>query len=139
MVEEPVGVDLAHGLLDGLGAEGTSDLFEGEELVARGVFDEVDIRKAALLERNRQRQLLLLLSYVFSCAPEQFKREGRVSFAHLAQQSLDLETPAVNLESRRSREAIQAIAKRIKQIRQYLRHGEDFWVNNAPKTTKTTR
>lgn len=43
VVEEPVGVDLAHGLLDGLGAEGASDLLESEELVAGGVLDEVDI------------------------------------------------------------------------------------------------
>lgn len=41
--EEPVGVDLAHGLLDGLGAEGAADLLESEELVARGVFYEVDV------------------------------------------------------------------------------------------------
>lgn len=48
VVEEAVGVDLAHGLLDGLGAEGASDLFEGEELVRGGVFDEVDVGEAAL-------------------------------------------------------------------------------------------
>ena len=41
--EEPVGVDLAHGLLDGLGAKGASDLLEGEELVRCGVLDEVDV------------------------------------------------------------------------------------------------
>lgn len=43
VVEEPVGVDLAHGLLDGLCAKGASDLLEGEELVGGGVFDEVDV------------------------------------------------------------------------------------------------
>jgi hypothetical protein len=41
--EELVRVDLAHGLLDRLGSEGTSYLLEGEELVRVGVFDEVDV------------------------------------------------------------------------------------------------
>jgi hypothetical protein len=44
-------------------------------------------------------------------------------FAHLAEQPLDLEAPVVDLERGRAREAIQAIAKRIEQVCQYLRHG----------------
>lgn len=50
--EQTVGVDFAHRLLDGLGAEGASDLLESEELVTICVFDEVDIGKPALLERQ---------------------------------------------------------------------------------------
>ena len=46
--EEAVGVDLAHGLLDGLGAERAADLLEGEELVRVCVLDEVDVGEAAL-------------------------------------------------------------------------------------------
>lgn len=41
--EEAVGFDLAHGLLDRFGAEWTSDLLEGEQLMRVGVFDEVDV------------------------------------------------------------------------------------------------
>jgi hypothetical protein len=48
VVEEAVGVDLAHGLLDGLGAKGAADLLEGEELVGGRVLDEVDVGEAAL-------------------------------------------------------------------------------------------
>lgn len=48
MFEEAVGVDLAHRLLHGFGAERAADLLEGEELAGRGVFDEVDIRETAL-------------------------------------------------------------------------------------------
>lgn len=48
--EELVGVDLLHGLGDGLGAEGAADLFQGEELRGRGVLDKVDVGEAALLE-----------------------------------------------------------------------------------------
>lgn len=41
--EEAVRVDFAHGELDGFGAKGASDLLEGEELVRRRVFYEVDV------------------------------------------------------------------------------------------------
>lgn len=46
--EEAVGVDLTHGLLDGLGAEGAADLLEGEELMGGRVLDEVNVGEAAL-------------------------------------------------------------------------------------------
>lgn len=48
--EDAVGVDLAHGLLDRLGAEGAAYLLEGEELVRGRVLDEVDVGEAALAE-----------------------------------------------------------------------------------------
>lgn len=41
--EEAVGFDLAHGLLDGLGAERAANLFKGEVLLGGRVFDKVDI------------------------------------------------------------------------------------------------
>ena len=41
--EEAVRVDFAHGELYGFGAKGASDLLEGEQLVRRRVFHEVDI------------------------------------------------------------------------------------------------
>lgn len=46
--EKSVGVDFAHRLLNGFGAKWTSDLFEGEELMGVGIFDKVNIGKAAL-------------------------------------------------------------------------------------------
>lgn len=50
--EEPVGVDFAHRLLDGLGAKRAADLLEGKHFAGRCVFDEVDVREAALLVRG---------------------------------------------------------------------------------------
>lgn len=86
--EEAVGVDLAHGLLDGLGAEGAADLLEGEETVGRGVLDEVDVGEAALAEELE-----------------------------------DLEAAPVDLERRRAGEAVEAVAQRVDQVEDDLRHG----------------
>lgn len=46
--EQLVRLDLLHGLRDGLGAEGATDLLEGEQFRGRGVLDEVDVGEAAL-------------------------------------------------------------------------------------------
>ncbi|RBQ97994.1 hypothetical protein VDGD_20141 [Verticillium dahliae] len=46
--EEAVGVDLAHGLGDRLGAKGTADLLEGVLRLCGCVLDEVDVGEAAL-------------------------------------------------------------------------------------------
>lgn len=47
--EELVGFNLLHGLRDGLGAEGASYLFQGEELCGRCILDEVDVGETALV------------------------------------------------------------------------------------------
>ena len=41
---------------------------------------------------------------------------------HLAQQSQDLEAPTVDLERRRAREAAQAVAERVDEVEEVLRH-----------------
>ena len=47
-VEEGVGLALAQGEGDGLGAKGAADLLEGVEVPGGGVLDEVDVGEAAL-------------------------------------------------------------------------------------------
>lgn len=46
--EEGIGFDFFERKGDGFLAERTTDLLEGEEFVARRVFDEVDVGEAAL-------------------------------------------------------------------------------------------
>jgi hypothetical protein len=43
---------------------------------------------------------------------------------YLSKQAQDLEAPVVDLQGRRAREAIEAIAERVDQVEEYLRHGD---------------
>lgn len=124
MGEEAVGVDLAHGQLDRLGAEGTADLLQGEEIMGGGVFDEVDVGEAAL---GREKVSVPPLASVG--LGKLFRARGRansgalVSLSYLAKEPLDLEAPAVDLEGGRSGEAVEAVPEGVEEVEEDLRHG----------------
>lgn len=52
------------------------------------------------------------------------KGEGGRSLTHLAEQSQEFKTPAIDFELGRAGEAEEAVRKAIEEIRQVLSHGE---------------
>ena len=85
---------------DGFLAERTSDLFQGEEFVAGGVFDEVDVGEAALGGRS-----VSLRWY-----------EARNEGTYFAEESQDLEAPAVDLELGGPGEADYAVCEGVEGV-----------------------